>query len=112
MSSASDPLIEWLSWLMEEVSSQWDWAPGSGFLNNSKFSLTWWLAQNMLPLADWAFKAALGDIPDCLRCRSGPEEARLLLLRAGSLVLKSRREVDGPHRSQIACAVRYWLRRG
>ena len=33
--SASDPLMERLGWSAEEVSSYCNWAPGSGFLNNS-----------------------------------------------------------------------------
>ena len=38
--SASDPLVDRLGWSAEEIRSQWNWAPGSGFLNNSEFSLT------------------------------------------------------------------------
>ena len=38
--------------------------------------------------------------------------ARLLLLRASSPVLGSRRGVDGSHRTQAARAARRWLRRG
>ena len=38
--------------------------------------------------------------------------SRLLLLRAGSPVLESRRGVYGPHRSQTARAARRWLGRG
>ena len=53
--SASDPLVKWLSWSVEEVRSQWNWAPGSGFLNNSEFSLTWRLARHALALNDWAY---------------------------------------------------------
>ena len=75
--SASDPLMEWLSWLQAEVRCQWNLAPVSGFLNNFEFSLTWWLAWNALPLTDWAFKAGLADMPDCLRCGSGLEETTL-----------------------------------
>ena len=33
--TASDPLKEWLSWSRDEIPSQWNWAPGSGFLNNN-----------------------------------------------------------------------------
>ena len=32
--SASDPLVKRLGWSMEEIRSRWNWAPGSGFLNN------------------------------------------------------------------------------
>ena len=48
----SDPLEERFDWSLEKIPSQWNGAPGSGFLNNS---LTWWLAWNALPLSD--FKA-------------------------------------------------------
>ena len=44
--SASDPLSERRGWTAEEIRSQWNWAPGSSFLNNSEFSLTWRLARN------------------------------------------------------------------
>ena len=39
--SASDPLVKRLGWSMEEIRSQWNWAPGMGFLNNSEFSPAW-----------------------------------------------------------------------
>ena len=48
--STSDPLVNWLGWSMEEIRSRWNWALGSVFLNNSEFSLTWWLAWNALLL--------------------------------------------------------------
>ena len=32
--SVSDPLVERLSWSAEDIRFQWNWAPGSGFLNN------------------------------------------------------------------------------
>ena len=57
--------------------SQWNWAPGSGFLNNSEFSLTWRLARNTLALNDWAYRACLADMPDCPRCDSGLNETAL-----------------------------------
>ena len=37
----SDPLSERHDWTAEESRSHWNWAPGSSFLNNSEFSLTW-----------------------------------------------------------------------
>ncbi len=55
MGSALDLLVDWLGWSMEEVRLHWNWAPGSGFLNN-EFSLTWWLARNRLPLFGLNFK--------------------------------------------------------
>ena len=64
--SASNPL--------EEIRSQWNWMPGLGFLNNSEFSVTWWLVQNAIPLSDWAFKAGLANLPDCPRCISKVEK--------------------------------------
>ena len=48
--SASDPLSERHGWTTEEIRSHWNWAPGSSFLNNSEFSLTWRLVRNALPL--------------------------------------------------------------
>ena len=75
--SASDPLVKRLSWSLEEIRSQWNWAPGSGFLNDFEFPLTWRLAQNALSLTDWEFKAGSADKPDCLRCNSGQEETAL-----------------------------------
>ena len=75
--SASDPLVDWLGWSAEEIRSQWNWAPGSGFLNNFEFSLTWQLARNVLSLNDWAYRACLADMSDCARCASGLEETAL-----------------------------------
>ena len=72
--SASDPLSERRGWTMEEIHSHWNWAPGSSFLNNSKFSLTWRLVRNALPLVGLNYKAGLADMPDCARCSSGLEE--------------------------------------
>ena len=75
--SDSDPLEELLGWLLEEICSQWNWAPGSGFLNNSEFSFTLQLARNVLPFADWTFKVGLVVMPDCPCCSSGLEEMAL-----------------------------------
>ena len=72
--SASDPQVDRLGWSAEEIRSQWNWAPGSDFLNNSEFSLTWRLARNALALNDWAYRACLADMPDCTRC-AFPETA-------------------------------------
>ena len=72
--SASDPLSERRGWTAGEISSHWNWAPGSSFLNNSEFSLTWRLARNALPLLGLNYKAGLADMPDCPRCGSGLEE--------------------------------------
>ena len=72
--SASDPLVDRIGWSMEEIRLHWNWAPSSGFLNNSEFSLTWRLAQNALPLFGLNYRAYLADMPDCPRCCSGLEE--------------------------------------
>ena len=72
--SASDPLSERRGWTAEEIRSHRNWAPGSSFLNNSEFSVTWWLVQNALPLLGLNYKAGLADTPDCARCGSGLEE--------------------------------------
>ena len=60
--SALDPLSEWRGWMAEEIRSHWNCAPGSSFLNNSVFLLT------------WLFRAGRADMPDCARCSSGLEE--------------------------------------
>ena len=72
--SASDPLRERRGWTAEEIRSHWNWVPGSSFLNNSEFSLTWRLARNALPLLGLNYKVGLADMPDCPRCDSGLEE--------------------------------------
>ena len=64
--SASDPLSERRGWTTEEISSHWECAPGSSFLNNSEFSLTWRLVRNALPLVSLNYKAGLADMPDAL----------------------------------------------
>ena len=72
--STSNPHSERHGWTVEEVRSYWNWAPGSGFLKNSDFRLTWQLAQNTLPLLALNFRVGLADIPDCARSGSGLEE--------------------------------------
>ena len=72
--SASDPLSERCGRTAKEIRSHWNWAPSSSFLNNSEFSLTWWLARNALPLLGLNFRAGPADIPDCAGCSSGLEE--------------------------------------
>ena len=62
--------MERFGWLLEEIRSQWNWAPGSSFLNNPEFSLNW-------PQTDWSFKAGLADMPNCLCRGSGQEETAL-----------------------------------
>ena len=75
--SVSDPLVKRLGWSLEEIRSQWNWAPGSSFLNNSEFLLTWRLVRNALALNDWGYRACLADMPDCPCCASGLEETAL-----------------------------------
>ena len=72
--SASDPLSERRGWTAEEIRSHRNWAPGSSFLNNSEFSLTWRLAWNALPLLGLNYRTSLADMPDCAHCGSGLEE--------------------------------------
>ena len=72
--TASDPLCKRLGLSEGELFSLWNWAPGSEFLNNSEFSLTWRLVRNALPLRDLSFKVGAVDCPDCPRCDSGEEE--------------------------------------
>ena len=71
---ASDPLSERRGWTAENVRSHWNWAPGSGFLNNSEFSLTWWLVRKALPLLGLNFRVDQSDVLTCARCCSGFEE--------------------------------------
>ena len=72
--SASDHLSEWHGWTAEKVRSHWNWVPGSGFLNNSVFSLTRRLARNALLLLGLYSWASLADMPDCACCGSRFEE--------------------------------------
>ena len=72
--SVSDPLMDRLGWSTEEIRSHWNCVPGSGFLNNSTFSLSWWLAQKALPLFGLNYKAGLADKPNCPHCGYGLEE--------------------------------------
>ena len=44
--TASDLLGERLGWSLDEIRPQWNRVPGLDFLNNSEFSVTWWLARN------------------------------------------------------------------
>ena len=74
MGSASDPLSERHGLTAEEIRSQWNLAPGSSFLNNSEFSITWRLVRNALPLRGLNYKAGLAGMPVCTRCGSGLEE--------------------------------------
>ena len=74
--SVSDPLARWLGWSVKEIRSQWNWAPGSSFLNN-EFSLTWRLVRNVLALNNWAYRACLADMPNCPCCSSGLQETAL-----------------------------------
>ena len=60
--STSDPLIERLGWSMKEVRLHWNWVPGSGFLNNSEFSLTWRLTWNALPLLGLNYEVGIHGI--------------------------------------------------
>ena len=60
-----------------EICSQWNWPPGSGFLNNSEFLPTRRLARNALPLNYRALSASVADMPDCPRCGSSLEETAL-----------------------------------
>ena len=68
--SSTDPFSEWYSWTVEKVRSHWNWAPGSGFVNNSEFLL----ARNTMPLLVLNFRAGLANMPDCACYGSGLEE--------------------------------------
>ena len=69
--SVSDPLSERRSWTAEEICSHWNWAPGSSFLNNSEFSLTWRFVQNALPLLVWTSERAWQTYPIALAAAVG-----------------------------------------
>ena len=61
-------------WTVDVIRSHWNWAPGSNFLNNSGFALTWRLIRNALPLLGLNYRADQTDMPDCACCGSGLEE--------------------------------------
>ena len=73
MGSALDPLSKQHGWTAEEICSHWNWAPGSSFLNNFDFSLTWRLVRNALPFLGLNYKVGLADMPDCPCCGNGLE---------------------------------------
>ena len=62
----SDLLVNRLGWSIDEFHLHW--APSSGFLNNSEFSLIWCLSWNGLPVLSLNYKASLADMPDCTHC--------------------------------------------
>ena len=72
--STSKPLMDWLGWSMKEICLHWNWVPGSGFLNNSEFTLTWQLGWNMLPLFGLNYKVGLADMHDYSCCDFDLEE--------------------------------------
>ena len=112
--STSDLLSERRSWTVEEIRSHWNWVPGSSFLNNSEFSLTWRLVRNALPFSQLELQSRPGRHARLCSLQQGFRRngcARLLLLRASLPVLESRRGVDGSHRTQATRAARRWLRR-
>ena len=74
VASTSDSLCEPRGWTAEEIRTHWNWVPGSSFLNNFEFSLTWRLVRNALPLLGLNYRAGLADISDCVRCGSGLEK--------------------------------------
>ena len=109
--SASDPLSELHGWTSEEICSHRNWAPGSRFLNNSVFSLTWRLVRNALSLRGLNFKAGLVDMPDCPRCGSSLEETAEHAFYYCKRVRPFWDHVLGSHRTQTARAARRCLRR-
>ena len=112
--SASDPLSERRSWTAEEIRCHWNWARIE-------------LLEQLRVLAHLATCMECVT-PSRLELQSGPGRhawlpsqrqwigrngwVRLLLLRTSSLVLGSRRGMDGSHQTQAARAARRWLRRG
>ena len=64
----------------------WYYAPGSGFLNNSEFSLTWRLSRNALAFLSLNYKAGLADMLDFLSCVSGGEETAEHVFYSGERV--------------------------
>ena len=74
LSTVTNSCVERLGGSLEEIRN---WEQGSSFLNNSEFSLTWWLTRNALPLCDWAFKMGLEVMSDCLCCDRGVKETAL-----------------------------------
>ena len=70
MGSASNPLSERHGWTAEEVRSHWNWALGSGLLEQFPGGLH----GTRLSLLGLNFRAGLADMSDCARCGSGLEE--------------------------------------
>ena len=86
-----------LDWSMEEVRSHWNWARGSSFLNNSKFSFTWWLCTGCVAPLQPELQSVTGRHARMFSLRQWLRInglTRLLLLRMSSPVLGSCWRVD------------------
>ena len=66
-----DPLSERRGWTTEEIRSHWNWAPGSSFLNNSEFSLTWLLFGMRYLFSAWTIKRTWQTCPIALAAAVG-----------------------------------------
>ena len=96
--TASDPLEDRFGWSLDEIHFQWNWAPGSGSLNNSVLARLAARSERVTPRR-LGFQGGLGRHARLrsLRQWSGRSSFARLLLRASQPALESRREVDGPH---------------
>ena len=99
---------------MEEICLHWNWAPGSGFLNNSEFSLTWQLAQNTLPFFALNYKVGLVDMSSCPHCCSDLEEMAEHAFYYCERVCPfwnhvGERRVDSQHWTEAARGAQRWL---
>ena len=109
--SASDPLGERFGRSLDKIRSQWNWAPGSDFLNNRVLADL--AARSERVAHQLGFQSRLCRHARLYSLRQESRRngfARLLLLQTGPLILESQGEVDGPHWSPTASAVRRWLR--
>ena len=80
---ALDLLEERFSRLLEEIHSQWNWVPGSGFLNNFEFLLT----QNTLPFSPARLSKQASQI--CLIALAAAVERKKWLSMPSTTVSKS-----------------------
>ena len=69
-----DPLWKRLDVTRQEGFFLFRWAPGSRYLTNYEFSLTWCLIRGVVRFNDWLYDKEYVDSPACARCNSGLEE--------------------------------------
>lgn len=100
---AANRLCDRLGLLVDDLHSFWFWASAFDYLSKPKFSLSWRLAPNALPLLDVCFKVVLSDMPDCHRCDPVLEETAFFHSPLGTC-----QWVDSSYRFRTACV--HWTR--